>query len=231
MRPRLFPIPLLVLALVGCAPGNPGLFISNVVAPNDQCLYATSNAALFQGILDVGIPNNSYEAVLVFNNQLISLSQTGMTGFPVMANPNIINVHSIEVEIRDIGGAVLALSGANPTTVPVGAIAVPTGDGMTAGSSLGSVTIIPAVYTEDLAGMALTNGSVVVSLRAIGETLGGAEVVSSEFNFPVHFCSGCLIPPVCVVDMDGENICNPSCTPGQDSVHLSCDLSCFAGGS
>lgn len=226
MRPRLFPIPVLLLAMVGCAPGNPGLFISNVVAPNDQCLYDTSNATFFRGFFDTAIENNSYEAVLVFNNQLLNLAQSGGSGFPVMADPNVINVHSLEIELRDGGGAALAIT-APAFTVPVGGTAIPSGDGMTVGAGLGAVTLIPRGYAGELAGIAGTNGSIVVSMRAIGQTLGGAEVVSSEFYFPIHFCSGCLL--TCLRDSDGEEICRPSCTPGQDSVHVACDATCVAG--
>ena len=208
--------PLLVLVMAGCAPGNPGLYIGNVIAANDQCEYDSGNAALLQGTLDVSVPGNVYSAGLVFNNQLLNLAQSGSSGYPVMANPNIIQVTSVEVELQDIGGAPIALSGGNPFSSPAGAISVPSGDGATAGTAIGAVILIPAAYVPDLP----ASGTIVAVVRAIGVTLGGAEVVSPEFGFPINLCSGCLVG--CAVDADGAPICSPSCTPGQDTAHLEC---------
>lgn len=213
-------VPLLVLAMVGCAPGNPGLYIGNVISPNDQCEYSASNAAFLQGTLDVSVPGNVYTAGLVFNNQLLNLAQSGSSGYPVMANPNIIQITAVEVELRDLGGVPLALSGGNPYTSPAGAVSVPSGDGMTPGTAIGAVIVIPAVYVGELAALAGSNGTIVAVLRAIGTTLGGAELVSPEFGFPINLCNGCLW--ACAVDEDGVPVCSPSCTPGQDSAHLEC---------
>jgi len=217
--------------LGGCAPGNPGLYIGNVVAPDDTCAYAANSSALLIGTLDVAVPNNGYDATFRFVNQLVNLSQTGSAGFPPMSDPNVILVREAEVEIQDIGGNPLAFAGGlpNPFTVPVGAVAVPSGDGMSSGESVGLVQIVPPAYTADLAGAAGTDAQIVVSVTAIGRTLGDAEVVSSPFTHTIQLCSGCLVPACPVTDSEGELICAPSCTPGQDSVHISCDPTCSAG--
>lgn len=228
MRRSLLSLALTSALAAGCAPGNPGLVVSNVIDPDDQCVYAIGGIARTIGYFDVGVPNNSYEAAFRFLNQLMNLSQSGVAGFPPMADPNVIQVQALEVEIRDIGNRPLAFfDGANPFTVPVGGVAVPSGDGMQAGEGLGFAQIIPPVYAADLGEVAGTDAMIVVSVRAIGRTAGGAEVVSDEFIFPVQLCSGCL--SVCLTDDMGEPLCRPTCLPGQDNVHIACDASCIAG--
>lgn len=226
MRRALFVAAL--LGLSGCAPGNPGLVIGNVIDPDDTCLYTTSNAARTIGYLDVGIPGNSYEATFRYLNQLLNLSQAGTTGFPVMADPNVMQVEALEIEIRDIGNNPLGFTGPNPFTVPAGNILIESGDGMAAGEGLGTAQIIPAAYVAELEGVAGTNALIVVSIKAIGRTAGGAEVVSDELIYPVQLCRDCLLS--CVLDEEMEPICLPSCTPGQDEVHIACEGSvCIAG--
>ena len=229
MRYALFLMVLLTAA--GCAPGNPGLVIGNVIAPDDQCAFSASGAALPVGIFDLAVADNSYEAVLRFNNQLINLSQTGSSGFPIMADPNVINVGSVEIELRDIGGVPLALGADFPSrfALAAGTVTIPSGDGMAAGEALGFVQLIPPAYRAELAAVAGNEAMIVVAISAVGTTLGGAEVVSNEYIFPVRLCTGCLSPG-CLVDAEGANICRPACRPGQDQVHVSCDATCVVGG-
>ncbi len=220
---------IITLMLAGCAPGNPGLVISNVISPDDQCLYTTTGPAITTGYFDVAVANNSYQATFRFWNQLVNLSQTGTAGFPVMADPNVMLVQSLEIELRDLTGAPLALGAdfPNPYAIPSGAVTIPSGDGMMAGEAVGTAVIIPEVYTAEIAAVAGTDATIVVAITAIGTTTGGAEVVSFPFVFPIQLCSGCL--STCLTDEEGMNICRPSCTPGQDEVHIACDASCVAG--
>lgn len=231
MRRALTVLALATGLLVGCAPGNPGLYIGNVVAPDDTCAFAANSPALLQGTLDVAVPDNSYDATLRLVNQLTNLSQTGASGFPPMSDPNVIVVRQAEVEIQDIGGNPLAFAGGlpNPFTIPVGGVAVPSGDGMSSGEAVGLTQIVPAAYTADLAAAAGTDAQIIVSITAIGTTLGDAEVVSAPFTFPIQLCSGCLVTG-CLMDEEGEPLCIPACDPGQDQVHTACDVTCTAGG-
>ena len=237
MRSHHLCIPVLLLAMVGCAPGNPGLYISANVAPNDQCEFDVGNNIRSQGVFDVALQPNSYEAVLLLNNQLLNLSQNGMSGYPIMADPNVIITDTVEIELRDLTGSALPLS-ANPTTVPAGGVAIPTGDGMTPGQALSLVQVIPAAFAAELAPMAGSGTTIVAAMTITGHTLGDAEVVSNEFTLPITLCSRCLVPVLpgedCtpITDMDGATICAPSCDMGQDDRHIQCstDLTCVAGG-
>lgn len=216
-----------LVALSGCAPGNPGLIVGNVIAPDDSCTYTTNGLARTIGYLDVLAARNGYFAEFRYLNQLISLAQSGVSGFPVMADPNVIQVEALEIEIRDIGNVPLAFGGPNPFTVPAGSVAIASGDGMQAGEGLGGALIVPPAYVAELGTLAGTDAMIVVAVKAIGRTAGGAEVVSDEFIYPIQLCSGCLV--ACLMDDEGMPICLPSCTPGQDEVHVACDASCVAG--
>ena len=218
----------LALALTACAPGNPGLVVLNVVAPSDACVYDTQNAQYFQGAWDLSLdPSPGYGAAFRVGNQLLSLSSTGNFG-PPMSDPNLVFVQTLEVELRDQTGAPIAFGGLpNPYTVASGGGAIAAGDGMSGGEGLVAATVIPGVYAAELRGFA--GSTIVASIRALGTTLGDAAVLSNEFDFPVALCMGCLLPG-CLMDSSGDPICTPSCTPGQDGVHISCDASCVAGG-
>lgn len=221
-RRTLWTITLSALLFGGCAPGNTGLLILNVVAPDDSCLYAVGNPQHSSGVLDVAPPpgydGGGYVAFFRFGNQLLNLSRTGSSG-PAMADPNVMQVQQLEVELQDVGGTPLALGGPNPYTVPAGGGVVPSSDGSAAGEALGSAELIPAVYIPDLVPYA--DSDIVVSIKAIGTTLGGAEVVSYPFVYPIHLCAGCLFG--CAYDADMAAVCSPTCNPGQDRAHITPD--------
>lgn len=226
-RRTLWIITLSALLFGGCAPGNPGLLVMNVVSPDDTCLYAVGNPALAGGVFDVGprpatLVTSGYDATFRFGNQLVNLSRTGSAG-PPMADPNIMQVQRLEVELQDVGGAPLALP-ANPYTVYAGGGIIPSADGGNAGEGLGVAEIIPASYIGELAaitGTGTEGADIVVSLQAIGVTAGGAEVISNPFFYPIHLCIGCLFG--CATDSDGVPLCRTTCNPGQDGVHATPD--------
>jgi hypothetical protein len=209
--------------LFGCAPGNPGLLIMNVVAPDETCTYAVGNPQYLGGTLDVGslrptVTTSGYIATFRFGNQLLNLSRTGSAG-PPMADPNVMQIQRFEVTLQDVGGAPLPLL-QNPYTVYAGGGLIPSSDGGSAGEGIGGAEIIPATYIPDLAALAGTDSAdIVVNVQAIGVTAGGAEVISNPFFYPIHLCAGCLVPG-CVRDADMAAVCSPACIPGQDDVHL-----------
>lgn len=203
----------------GCAPGNPGMVVAGVAAPDDQGAYEFNNPTIGTAIFDVGFPNNTYVAVLKVTNQLLNLSNNGTSGVPT-ADPNVIQPYEAEIELRDTAGAPFALGALpNPFRVPVGGQLIESSDGTQPGQGLAAVEVIPAVYADAFLGSAGT--TVVASITLIGRTAGDAEVVALEYIWPIQICSGCL--QSCQLDTEGVPICSPSPTPGQDLVETSCD--------
>lgn len=209
-----------VLALGGCAPGNPGLVIGGVLAPSDTCSYESSGTQLLAGTLDVapalaGQPV-SYSIVPIYFNQLINLGESGTSG-PPMADPNVMFVQEAQVELRDFNGTPLAFGGLpNPYRVPATGF-IPSSDGTTAGEGIGAIEVIPQFYGAALAGAAV-GSEIVVAVQAIGRTAGDAEVISPEFEWPIRVCNGCLY--ACQLDEEMMPLCVPSCTPGQDQLTI-----------
>jgi hypothetical protein len=207
--------------LGGCAPGNPGLYIANVISLNDQCAADVSNDAISSGILDVSSTQVRYAVSLRMLNQLISLGEDGRDN-PPMADPNLVSLREVEVELRDISGAPISV-GVNPYVVPANGF-VPSSAGMTIGEGIGAAEIIPPQVGAGLTG--LGDATIVAVIRAVGVTAGDAELVSPEFHFPITLCDGCLY--ACQLDEEMMPECNPTCGPGQDFVHTSpaaCGLS------
>ena len=205
------------MLLGACAPGNSGLIITGVVAPNDSCVLDISNPNVSLGVLDTATtPRVEYTLHPRLANQLINLGQSGTTGVP-MADPNVMNLREAQVELRDVADQPLALPGLpNPYTVPASGF-IPSSDGTTIGEGIGTIQIIPPIYGEamrDLAG-----SRIVAVVQAIGVTAGNAEVISPPFHWPIELCSGCLF--ACVMDDEGVAQCMPSCFAGQDDLTIS----------
>lgn len=200
-------------ALGGCAPGDPGLIVARVLAPNQTCAYDVANLSISSGVLDVLPAGTRYFAVVVVYNQLLNLSQSGSSG-PPMADPNVMNIQEARIELQDMGGNTIDFVDLpNPFTVPATGF-IPSSDGMEAGQGLGFIEVVPVVYADALASVAI-DSTIVASIRAVGVTAGGASVVSSEFVWPIRICSGCLFTCEPTEDTPGGR-CAPSCTPGQD---------------
>lgn len=225
----------LLLALAGltsCAPGNPGLVVLNVVSPNGQCVYDVGNAFLGSGVLDVSGPDRGvlagYRAGFRVGNQLINLSEPGTTG-PPMGDPNVMTVGSMEVELQDVAGNPLDLGDLpNPFTIPASGAALPSSDGSVVSEGIAIAEIVPLIYVNALRGAA--NSTILAEVQAVGRTVGGAEVVSLPYSFPITLCLDCLFG--CAQDEDEASICQATCNPGQDGVQTTCEdirLTCTVG--
>lgn len=212
-------VTLLAALTFGCAPGNPGMVVAGVIAPDDQGAYAVGNATIASGTYDTLFPGRPYTAVLRVLNQLINLPNSGTSGVPT-ADTNVIQPYEAEIELRDTAGNPLALGDLpNPFRVPVGGQLIASSDGTTAGEGLASVELIPLVYRDALVG---SNGvTVVASITLIGRTAGDSIVEAPEYIWPVLICEGCL--QRCQFDAEMVPICSPSPTPGQDFLETSCD--------
>jgi len=217
----------LLTALAGCAPGNPGGVVLNVVEPDDQCVLAVGNNARAVGVYDPG-SGQGYDATLRVANQLINLSSTGAaggtSGVP-MADPNVMQVTAAEIELRDIRGELIG-GFDNPFRVPVGGSLLPSSDGMAFGEGLVDVEVIPPGIAPLLS--ASVGASVVAEITLFGRTLGDAAVEFPTFVFQIDLpCAtapdamfGCL--QSCPDPAAEEPVCINACRPGQDDMHFSC---------
>jgi hypothetical protein len=179
-----------------CAHNDSTLFIQEVMAPpptktGTTCSYVPSPQAAFlsQGTFDIGLAT-SYEAVLQLGNQMVQRGPAGPGSDPVHTETSRIVINGAEVSVADATGAVIG----NFTSVATSFVDV----GATGIAGLGAVgiTAIDAKTASTLCGQfadPATRHQLVLTIKAFGKTLGGTDVESQDFTFPVTVCKGCLV--------------------------------------
>ncbi len=213
----------LVSQVVGCAENDSTLFVEGVLSPTPPSCEASgdpSAALLFRGKLDVAF-RDKYEGLVLVGNQLTprgnkSELRTETAGF---------RVRGAEVELRSPQGALI-----DEFSVNGGGFIQPN-SAETPGYGLAEVTMIPAsqgqLLRDELEGRRTRTRTLIASIRVFGETLGGVEITSGDFTFPIDVCWGCLVEyPLEAVEAgpEGELVCGVSadnvgfeqCVIGQD---------------
>src|SRR6185503_4113949 len=201
----------------GCADNDSALFIRSVLAPSpDDCKVTAQPDSEFLpfGIYDTALAgNNSYFANLLVGNQLARQGDRDK----VRTETARIALRGADVEVKTVDGAVITSFATD------GAGFVDPGNGTEPGYGIMAAELLPA-------GAVSAPTRVNVSVRVVGETLGGVDIRSNELIFPINVCSGCLVSfPVDAIDdatgrcIVGEPDGPAPCLPGQD-VRTDCRL-------
>jgi hypothetical protein len=166
-----------------CADNNSSLFIVGVIGLDPStCVAKPDNTAvmLAGGVMDV-IFTQSYTAFLLVGNQL---TQRGSRE-QLRTETSRIALRGAEVTLTTLDGKTLG----NYSTVGNGFVNAASGDVPSYAAM--SVNIIPsALGTTDAV---LSAGTVLAKIRVFGDTLGNAPVTSSQLDFPIRVCAGCLV--------------------------------------
>jgi len=206
-----------------CATNNSSLFVVGVLDLNHSTCIAkadTTDPFLAQGTLDLAF-TQSYTAFVLVGNQL---TQQGSRE-QLRTETSRVSLRGAEVKLSTVDGKPLG----SYSTVGTGFVDAAAGDAPSYAAM--AVNVIPA---------ALTNlpGTVLAKIRVFGDTLGGQSVTSSELDFPITVCTGCLInydtpdttqpansPYKCAtaVSTSTQTSVAPPCILGQD-VPFSCAL-------
>lgn len=224
------------IAAVGmsaCADNESSIFIRQVLAPEESCDVTADPAspALGAGFMDLAF-RTEYSAWLLVGNQLVERGAAEM----VRTETSRFEVTGAEVRIETTDGRVLGP--ASEYTIPVSGFADPTG-GTDPGYGAVSVVMINDETGRLLASSFPANerssavGRVVSVVKVFGQTLGGQELESGEFRFPINVCYGCLVTvpsdgSPCQPDEDAGEIPMP-CVMGQDEP-IDCRL-CYSAGN
>ncbi|HSO38734.1 MAG TPA: hypothetical protein VLT33_39665 [Labilithrix sp.] len=179
-------------ALPACATNDQTIFIHGVLAPSanrqgGSCTYNSDpqQAFLFQPLVDIGL-TDSYSAVLLVGNQLIPRGDPQAN----RAESNRVHINGGIVRVDNPDGTPIreftSLStGFNdpqnnntPGYGPIGLVVLdaPTKD-----------ALLPSVQARG------TSRTVLVTVKVFGTSLGGVDVESGEFQFPMQVCRGCLV--------------------------------------
>jgi len=172
------------LALIpSCADNNSSLFVVGVISIDaSTCVAKPDNTAvmLAEGIMDVAF-TSSYTAFVLVGNQLTQRASSQQ----LRTETSRISLRGAEVTLTTLDGHTLG----NYSTVGTGFVDASAGD-VPAYAAM-AVNVIPPA----LGANASVRGAKVVlaKIRVFGETLGNAPVTSSELDFPIRVCEGCLV--------------------------------------
>ncbi|MEO7094484.1 MAG: hypothetical protein ABI175_14610 [Polyangiales bacterium] len=214
-------------AVPSCRDNNETLFIRQLQAPvAPDCVPNSDATSVFiaRGVMDAGL-STRYFAFALVGNQLVARGDFRTT----RAEPNRVAIKGADVHLFDGSGgellfySVVATGIVDPTT------------SADPGYGIAALELIPHVVgTKISAQLAAAGGNTVQTyearFRVFGETLGGTEVTSNEYVFPIDVCYGCTVSfpsdsqdktrttPNCL----GTTAATATVTPGQTPA-------CFAG--
>ncbi len=216
-------------ALPACATNDQTIFIRGVLAPSanrqgGSCIYNNdaTQAVLFEPLLDVGL-TDSYSAVLLIGNQLIPRGDPQNN----RAESNRVHITGGIVKVATPDGTLireftsLASGFADPQNnnspgfAPIGLVLIdaPTKD-----------ILLPSVMQKG------TSRTILMTVKVFGTSLGGRDMESGEYQFPMQICRGCL------VKQDGTDFSNamthplPNCdTAPEATTTTSTSGPCFVG--
>jgi hypothetical protein len=206
------------LSTAGCAENESSLFVIGVYAlSRTQCLAEPNSTAVLlpSGTLDRTLANG-YNAALLVGSQLTErgsrenvrteTSRLSIEG----AHITLYSTEGVEIQRPDVAatGLVHPANGTDPGLATVFA---------------------QLVRPDDLAALGPA-GQAIVRIRIFGTTLGGQEIESGDYDFPILVCDGCLIsyPSEAADPTSTEYLCDFSaategetieaCYPGQDDM-------------
>ncbi len=167
--------------VTACAESESILFVKGVAlisGSGDDCVVTADDSQVIRlgGTFDTAF-GRSYRAVLVVGNQVV---KQGSREKLRTETSNVV-LQGAEVELTDPGG-----SSIGPFTA--------VGAGLIAGASSGESPGYGAVGVELIpAGISMAPGQWVANIKVFGKTLGGSEVESGVFSYPITVCRGCLV--------------------------------------
>ena len=173
-----------LLLAPSCADNNSSLFIVGVLAISaTSCIAKPDPTGPFQsnGILDTEFAQG-YTAFILVGNQL---TQRGSRE-QLRTETSRISLRGAEVRLSTLDGKALDIPGAQGTFSTVGTGFVDAAAGDTPSYAAMAVNLIPP-------GLTGLPAQVLAKVRVFGDTLGNTSVTSSELDFPIAVCAGCLI--------------------------------------
>lgn len=212
-------------AVTACSDADTGIFVEGVIAPRQpECTVSADPGSdhVGRGLLDVAF-SLDYTAWLLVGNQFTP------RGDKEQVRTETMHFVAQGAEVELLGSDLEPLDGSQSTfTVPVSGFVAPT-SAESPGFGVVLTTLIPQAVGQslrnDLEGTS-NSRTVVVEVRVFGETVGGTEVESSVFTFPIDVCSGCLVSfplDALTQDVDGlaciadaEEVDAAPCRFGQD---------------
>lgn len=218
----------------GCADNETTVFIRNVIVPNQDCSVTPDPGGLFYptGFLDAAFARR-YHASLLVGNSLVPRGDDNR----LRTETSRVRLERAEVRVLDANEAPVSRTDGSAAafSVPIAGFIEPGGAGEP-GFGIASVVLLDDATVDSLAAQLKTSGGIqtlLTEVRVMGTSLGGVEVETPPFRFPIDVCFGCLVsfpPSADDPTIDGpdcrapaEAATNPVCRVGQDTS-FSCQL-------
>jgi hypothetical protein len=174
----------------GCAKNDSSMFVVGVIDVSATTCVAkadTTDAMLAGGVMDTKF-TQSYTAALLVGNQL---TQQGSRE-QLRTETSRVSLRGAEITLTGVDGSTLKDAAGNSagtySTIGTGFVDSSVGDAPSFGTIF--VEVIPAGLIGKIANLPPT---VLAKIRVFGNTLGGTSLTSSELDFPITICTGCLV--------------------------------------
>lgn len=198
----------LLVAATGCVDNDSTLFIAQVQARtvDNECVVTNDPEGGFitRGALDP-LLQTTYMAAMLVGNQLVRRGDADR----LRTESARIQLYQADVEVYDFEANLL-----DSFSQPIAGF-VDVGTGTDPGWGVTDVMLVSE--NASLAAAAAGGGEVVSQVKIYGETLGGLEVETGFWTFPVVICPGCVTivePESCEDDFVG------GCFAGQDTSEI-----------
>jgi hypothetical protein len=167
-------------ALTGCVDNESSLFVEGVLSlPASDCVAQPDADAEFipLGVLDRQFAHGYVAAVQVGNQ----LTQQG--------NREKLRTETSRLRLEGAKGSVFGTDGSEHPFEAIATGFVHPASGTEPGLA---AMFVQLVNEQDLASLG-TEGQIIVRFRVFGTTLGGQEIESGDFDYPIFMCDGCLV--------------------------------------
>ncbi|EYF03594.1 hypothetical protein [Chondromyces apiculatus] len=210
------------LLMPACADNESSLFIRDCVPAEPQdagCITPEPNDAelfLFDGRLDLAF-QSAYSCALRVGNQLVQRGTTEQ----VRTETSRVSLYAADVRLTDVAGNSIGYADGSAVafSVPLSGFVDP-GSGSEAGYGYANVLMIDQAAGQAIgramATANLTTTDVLAGIIVYGRTLGGQELETPEWFFPIKVCIGCA----CVQTAEG---CSSDDSSSDISVPCSTD--------
>jgi hypothetical protein len=189
--------------LPACATNDQTIFIRNALAPSvnrqgGSCIYTNdpSQAGLFQAEMDIGL-TDSYFGILLVGNQLVARGDPANN----RAESSRVHINGGIVRVTEPGGRLI-----NEFTSLATGFNDPQNNNAPGYGTIGLVLIDAPTKDRILTDSYKPEGeqrvpldrrniskTVLINVKAFGQTLGGVDVESEEYQLPMQVCNGCLV--------------------------------------
>ncbi|XXX75983.1 hypothetical protein WMF30_50875 [Sorangium sp. So ce134] len=190
-----------------CADNESSLFVRMRMARSGDCTVTCGPGEPFwtEDSVDAAYAG-SHSATLLVGNQIVQRGDPDV----LRTETSRIQLYEAEVRVADLEG--------NPVTegyvVPITGLVDP-GSGDDAGYNCTEVLLIDGATMDDLRVQAANRGGdvqVVATVVLRGRTLGGQEVETAEWSYPVRVCFACsrcvdTFPPTCCASSASNEEC------------------------